>query len=50
MALLNEISIARTSQVPMNESFRVFCHMIKLFVLSSTNKAESMIQSRAHPR
>jgi len=39
MALLNEISIARASQVPMNESFRVFCHMIKLFVLSSTNKA-----------
>jgi len=31
MALLNDISIVRASQVPMNESFRVVCRIMELF-------------------
>ena len=31
MALLNEISIARASQVPMSESFCVVCRITELF-------------------
>ena len=52
--LLDEISIARASQVSMNVSIdeNFPCSMSRnwVVVLSSTNEAGSMIQSRTHPR